>query len=197
MKTALLSCVLILSMTGNAFAASANTSHSSTAKSSSSHSSTAKSSSSNSSTASADYSQLEKKLGKDVIALIQHADSVCSFQMASPKHKMEQQIAGYPILSELGELNSDLKTQLKTVLLNDKHYDFKLKNRCLFIPKIAYLFRQGTNSVIVLTSQTCDIVEIHAAGNKLRIDNDPAKSQWQKLTEQTRTSAKKNKGDNL
>lgn len=113
---------------------------------------------------------LEKKLGTEVIEVLQHPKSVVAFPVEpskAPKY--------YTATSSEISLPIDLKIELQQLLLNDKHYVYGMTKRSPFLPTVGFKFSKGNEeNLTLLVSPSSNQIKILNGGTNYLLDYEPS-----------------------
>lgn len=111
----------------------------------------------------AETNRFTEYTNQTIVDTIEQADSVTGIKLGDRKSN-EQPPA---------KLSSEQISSLQALLLDDSHYIFDMKKKCMFVPQYSYTFKQQENSVTVVVSELCQKIKIIADNLVVFIDDDP------------------------
>ncbi|MBA3237859.1 MAG: hypothetical protein H0T62_05850 [Parachlamydiaceae bacterium] len=116
---------------------------------------------------------LEKKIGTEVLEVLQHPASVIVFSVEPkklPKH--------YTSTSAETMLPTELTTEFQKLLLNDKHFVFGMNKRSPFLPYIAFKFHnENEESILLLISSSSNQIKILVEETNYLLDYEPSRAE--------------------
>ncbi len=125
---------------------------------------------------------VENFLGKEIVDILQNADSVESYLIEQFKAPKPNLLAGYPIIEKGPNLTDEQKRDAVSILFNDKSYDFSILKKCMFVPQFGLKFKKGNASVVVLLYYGCDMMVFAHGSREIMTNFDPSHHQMQAIT---------------
>lgn len=96
--------------------------------------------------------QLEKKMGRQAVEIIEMSPWIVSFPVKLNDHRQILPAGEEKILS-----NAQVK-KIEELFLNDEHFDFEKTKKCLFIPETGLKFDENLTIYVSLSCQQLKVV---------------------------------------
>ncbi|MBL8021880.1 MAG: hypothetical protein JNM27_19555 [Leptospirales bacterium] len=115
-------------------------------------------------------------LGEKMLKVLQAPDSVQAIQVEPRAGVSLENIEGFKILNRGPMLSAEQTGLLKSLIMDEKSYDFVNVKRHPMDPIIAYQFKKGTDTVNVLVSFAGNLWQFSGFDQKSIEDNDPVRA---------------------
>lgn len=123
-------------------------------------------------------------LGSEIFEIISKPDIIESYQV-DPKKKAEgEKLYVFPIIRQGQNLTADQMSNLKSVLLNDGTYDFKLAKKGFIFPEFAFKIIKADKEVLLFVCYYRKELMFVYDKKELKEDFDSAEPDMRKLTDQ-------------
>ncbi|MCE9597224.1 MAG: hypothetical protein K8S54_04580 [Spirochaetia bacterium] len=120
--------------------------------------------------------KVKQFLGEKMLKVLQAPDSVQAIQIEPRTGVSLENIDGFKILNRGPMLSGDQILWLKSLIMDEKSYDFVNVKRHPMDPVIAYQFKKGTDTVHVLVSFAGNLWQFSGFDQKSIEDNDPVRA---------------------
>ena len=128
--------------------------------------------------------EVKKFFGEKNIGIITDAEKGIPYKLKPQKIKTEKNIHGFPIIAEGTALTTAQLNRFKTILLDEKTYDFKWAKKAFVFPDYAVVLKKGDAELIVFIDFYRKELLFISDGKELIEDFDDAEKQVKSLMDE-------------
>ena len=122
-------------------------------------------------------------MGNDIYKIISSPDAIEIYKIETQKNTSKNNINGYPIIKNGGELSGSEVKSLKSILLDEKTYDFELTKRCPFLPEYVFQINKGEKKLNLFVCYSCEKITIIYKTKKIIVDYINVRPKFQHITD--------------